>query len=93
MQGYSLSTSSISYNTGYYYTIADSNGKNLVTYSFEASLNSSLSLFTATGMVKGSSYTIKSSQTKPTDATTEWHGLYLGSSATGQSQVTSFTAK
>ena len=93
VQGYSLSTSSISYNTGYYYTIADSNGKNLVTYSFEASLNSSLSLFTATGMVKGSSYTIKSSQTKPTDATTEWHGLYLGSSATGQSQVTSFTAK
>ena len=93
VQGYYLSTSSISYNTGYYYTLSDSNGKNLVTYSFDASVNSSLSLFTATGMVKGSSYYVKSSQTKPTDATTEWHGLYLGSSATGTNSVTNFTAK
>lgn len=93
VQGYSLSTTSISYQTGRYYTLADSSGKNLVTYSFEASFSSSLSLFTATGMTKGSSYNIKYSTTKPTDATTEWHGLYLGSSATGTTQVTSFTAQ
>ena len=93
VQGYYLSTSSISYSTGYYYTLADSNGKNLVTYSFDASVSSTLSLFTATGMVKGNSYTVKSSQTKPSDATTEWHGLYLGSSATGSNSVTSFTAQ
>ena len=93
VQGYSLSTSSLSYSTGRYYTIADASGNNLVTYSFEASLSSTLSLFTATGMKSGSSYTVKYSTTKPTDATTEWHGLYLGSSATGQTQLTSFTAK
>lgn len=93
VQGYSLNTSSISYNTNRYYTLADSSGKNLVTYSVEASFSSNLSLFTATGMVKGSSYTLKYSTTKPTDATTEWHGLYLGSSAVGTTQVLSFTAK
>jgi hypothetical protein len=93
VQGYFLSTSSISYSTNRYYTLADSNGKNLVTYSVEASFSSSLSLFTATGMVKGSKYTIKYSTTKPADATTEWHGLYLGSSAEGTTQTTSFTAK
>lgn len=93
VQGYYLSTSSISYSTGRYYTLADSNGNNLVTYSFEASFSSSLSLFTATGMTKGSSYTIKYSTTKPSDATTEWHGLYLGSSAVGTTQALSFTAQ
>lgn len=93
VQGYSLNTSSVSYKTGNYYTLTNSSGNNLVTYSFEASFTSNLSLITATGMVKGSSYTIKSSTTKPTDATTEWHDLYLGSSATGSSQVLSFTAQ
>ena len=93
VQGYYLSTSSISYAANRYYTLADSSGKNLVTYSFEASVSSTLSLFTATGMTKGSSYTVKYSSTAPTDATTEWHGLYLGSSATGTTQVTSFTAQ
>lgn len=93
VQGYYLSTSSISYATNRYYTLADSSGKNLVTYSFEASVSSTLSLFTATGMTKGSNYTVKYSSTKPSDATTEWHGLYLGSTATGTTSVTSFTAQ
>lgn len=92
-QGYYLSTSSVSYSAGRYYTLADSSGKNLVTYSFPASLSSNLSLLTATGMVKGSSYTVKYSTTAPTDATTAFHGLYLGSSATGTSSVMSFTAQ
>ena len=93
VQGYYLSTSSISYSTGRYYTLADSSGKNLVTYSFEASVSSTLSLFTATGMTKGSNYTVKYSSAAPTDATTAWHGLYLGSTATGTTSVTSFTAQ
>ena len=92
-QGYTFVTNSISYTAQRYYTLADASGKNLVTYSFAASCSSSLALFTATGMVKGSTYTIKYSTTAPTDATTAWHGLYLGSSATGSSNVTSFTAK
>ena len=92
VQGYSLSTSSLSYSTGRYYTLADASGKNLVTYSFEASVSSTLSLFTATGMTKGSTYTVKYSTTAPTDAQTAWHGLYLGSSAQGSTQLTSFTA-
>lgn len=92
-QGYYFCTSSISYEANRYYTLADASGNNLVTYSFEASCSSSLALFTATGMVKGSSYNVKSSTTAPTDATTAWHGLYLGSSATGSNSVTSFTAQ
>lgn len=93
VQGYYLSTSSISYAPNRYYTLADASGNNLVTYSVEASFSSTLSLFTAKGMTRGSSYNVKYSNTKPTDATTEWHGVYLGSSATGSTQVTSFTAQ
>ena len=92
-QGYAFVTSSISYATGRYYTLADASDNNLVTYSFEASCNSNLALFTATGMVKGSKYYVKSSKTAPTDATTAWHGLYLGSSEKGSDSVTNFTAK
>ena len=93
-QGYTFYTSSVSYRTGNYYTLADASGKNLVTYSFEGNCSSSLALFTATGMVKGSSYNVKASTTAPTDATTAWHGLYIGSSATGTGNaVVSFTAK
>lgn len=93
VQGYYLSTSSLSYSTGRYYTIANSSGTNLITYSMEASLSSSLSLFTAKGMTKGQSYTVKYSTTAPTNATTAWHGVYLGSSHQGSSSFTSFTAQ
>ena len=92
-QGYAFVTNTISYAKDRYYTLADASGNNLVTYSFEASCSSSLALFTATGMVKNSSYNVKYSTTEPTDATTSWHGLYLGSSHQGTSSVTSFTAK
>ena len=86
-QGYAFVTSTISYKTGNYYTLADASDNNLVTYSFAANCSSSLTLFTATGMVKGSTYTVKSSTTEPTDATTAWHGLYLGSSHKGTTSV------
>ena len=92
-QGYAFVTSSVSYAPGRYYTLADASGNNLVTYSFAAACSSSLSLFTAKGMVKGSTYTVKYSTTAPTDATTAWHGLYLGSSAKGTTQAVSFTAQ
>ena len=64
-----------------------------MTYSFPASFSSTLALFTAKGMVKGTTYYVKYSTTAPTDATTAWHGLYLGSSAKGTTSVTSFSAK
>ncbi len=92
-QGYAFVTSTISYTTGRYYTLCDASSNNLVTYSFEASCSSSLALFTATGMVKNSTYYVKYSSSAPTDATTVWHGLYLGSTAKGTTSVTSFTAK
>ncbi len=95
-QGYYLTTNSISYQTGNYYSLVSSNSQNLVTYSFEANVSSNLALLTATGMVKGSSYSVRYNSTKPTDATTEWHGLYLGSSHTGDSNktaVSTFTAQ
>ena len=93
VQGYYLSTSTLSYSTGRYYTIANSSGTNLITYSVEAGFSSKLSLFTAKGMTKNQSYTIKYSTTAPTDATTAWHGVYLGSSHTGTTSFTSFTAQ
>ena len=92
-QGYAFVTSTISYTKGRYYTLADASGNNLVTYSFEGSCSSKLALFTATGMVKGSTYNVKYSTTEPTDATTAWHGLYLGSTHQGTSSVASITAK
>lgn len=92
-QGYNFYTSSISYSTGRYYTLADASGNNLVTYSFESNVNSTLALFTATGMKSGSSYSVKYSTSAPTNATTAWHGLYLGSNATGTTSVCTFTAK
>ena len=93
-QGYAFYTSSVSYQPNRYYTLADANGNNLVTYSFEGSCTSSLSLFTAKGMVKGSKYTVKYSTSAPTDATTAWHGLYLGSSHVGTTNaISSLTAK
>lgn len=92
-QGYVLLTNSISYSPSRFYTLSDASGTNLVTYQFAAACSSSLSLFTATGMVKGSTYNIKYSTSAPTDATTNWHGIYLGSTASGTTSVTSFTAK
>lgn len=92
-QGYAFVTSSISYQINRYYTLADASGNNLVTYSFEKACSSNLALFTATGMTKNAKYTVKYSTTEPTDATTAWHGLYLGSSHEGNVNVTSFTAK
>ncbi|MBR3067701.1 MAG: carbohydrate-binding domain-containing protein, partial [Prevotella sp.] len=93
-QGYYFCTSSISYAAGRYYTLADASGNNLVTYNFPASCSSNLALFTATGMTKGSTYSVKYSTTAPTDATTAWHGLYLGSSHKGTTNViSSFTAQ
>jgi len=92
-QGYAFVTSSISYAANRYYTLADNSDNNLVTYSFPASCNSTLALFTAKGMVKNSTYNVKYSNNAPTDATTAWHGIYLGSSHKGTTSVTSFTAK
>lgn len=89
-QGYYLNTNTMSYNTSYYYTLADANGNNLVTYKFPTSINSTLSLITAKGMVKGSKYYLTYSTTAPTDATTAFQGLYLGSCAKGTTEAKFF---
>lgn len=94
-QGYYFCTSSLTFSSGRYYVLGDSSGRNLVTFSFPATVSSNLALFTATGMVKGSSYNVRYLTSAPTDATTAFHGLYLGSSTTAPStnSVTSFTAQ
>ena len=93
-QGYAfLSRKPSSYAKGTYYTLSDASGNNLVTYSFEAAVTNNLSLITAKGMSKNGTYYIKSSTTAPTDATTAWHGIYLGSTASGTTSVTNFTAQ
>lgn len=92
-QGYILSTSSMSFAPNRYYTLADNTGNNLLTFSVEASFNSTMSLITATGMKASNSYTLKYSTTPPTDATTAWHGFYLGSSAQGSTLTSNLTAR
>ncbi len=89
-QGYYLNTSTMSYNSAYYYTLADAKGNNLVTYHFPTSISSSLSLITATGMVKGSKYYLTYSSSAPTDASDSFQGLYIGSSATGTTEAKYF---
>lgn len=92
-QGYYLSTSSLSYSTGRYYTFYNGTTSMGFTYSMEAGLSSSLSLFTCKGMTRGSSYNIKYSTSAPTGATMSWHGVYIGGTPQGsQSSFTSFTA-
>lgn len=91
-QGYCFVTSTINYTSGRYYTLADASGNNLVTYSFAGSCSSSLALFTVTEMVKGNTYNVKYSTIAPIDATTAWHGLYLGSTHQGTISVTTMTA-
>ena len=93
-QGYAFVTSSVKYKTGQYYTLSDNNDTNLVTYSFPADCSSSLSLITAKGMTKGQTYKVYSSTSEPKDATTAWHGFYLGSTLKGTTAViNSITAK
>lgn len=92
-QGYVLSTTSLSLQSGRYYTLSSSDGTNLFTFSLEASVSSSMSLISAAGMKSNTSYTLKYGTSAPTDATTEWHGFYLGSSAVGTTSVSTFTAK
>ena len=89
-QGYYFCTSTISYSANTYYTLADASGNNLVTYSLPTSVSSTLALFTAKGMVKGSKYYLWSSTSAPTDATTAFHGLYIGSSTKGSTEVKVF---
>jgi hypothetical protein len=92
-QGYSF-VGTVSYKANAYNTLADASGNNLVTFMFPVSINSKCTLITAKGMTSGAKYTVKSSTTAPTDATVAWHGLYIGSSATGTtSVVNTFTAK
>jgi len=92
VQGYSF-PGSASFKANAYNTLADASGNNLITFMFPVSVSSTCTFITAKGMVKNSKYTVKSSTTAPTDATTAWHGVYLGSSHTGSTSVLSFTAK
>lgn len=95
-QGYNFYTNTYNFQTGKYYTLSNSNGAggtNMVTFSFEANCNSSLSLITATGMVSGNTYYVKYGTQAPTDPTTEFHGIYLGGTSSASTQAFSFTAQ
>ena len=93
-QGYAILSTPSSYQANKYYTLADSNGNNLMTYKFDATCSNKHSIITAKGMTKGNTYSIKYSSTEPTDATESFHGVYLGSTAVGtDTAVSSFTAQ
>ena len=91
-QGYYWLTGK-SFSETNYYTLADASNNNIFTIKLPCSVSSSYSLISAPQMVKGSTYTLKSSTTAPTDATSEFEGFYLGSSAKGTTAVASFTAQ
>jgi len=96
VQGYKFYTSSYSFQTGRYYTLSNTNGSggtNMVTFSFAANVNSTLSLITATGMVSGQTYYVKYGTQAPTNPTTDFHGLYLGGTSSASTQAFSFTAQ
>lgn len=90
-QGYAF-PGTVSFKSNVYNTLADASGNNLVTFQLPVDIKSTCTFITATGMVSGSKYTVRSSGTAPTDATTVWHGLYLGSTAVGTTSVATFTA-
>ncbi len=95
-QGYKFYTSSYSFQAGRYYTLSNTSGAggtNMVTFSFESNCSSTLALITATGMVSGSTYYVKYGTAAPTDATTAFHGLYLGGTSSASTQAFSFTAQ
>lgn len=94
VQGYYLynNSSGMTLSKDTYYTIADASGNNLITFSPEGSVTTKLSLFTAKGMTSGKAFTIKYNTTAPTNATTTWHGIYLGSTHTGTTTLLSQTA-
>ena len=95
-QGYKFYTSSYTFQTGRYYTLSNSNGSggtNMVTFSFESNVSSSLALITATGMVSGNTYYVKYGTQAPTNPTTAFHGLYLGGTSSASTQAFSFTAQ
>ena len=85
-QGYAF-PGTVSFKANVYNTLSDASGNNLVTFRLPAAINSSCTFITATGMVSGQKYNIKSSTAEPTDAATAWHGLYIGSSAEGTTTV------
>ncbi|MBO5541746.1 MAG: carbohydrate-binding domain-containing protein [Muribaculaceae bacterium] len=94
-QAYYLSTSSLSYQTGRYYSILPSSSSTspMFTYYFESGCSSSLSLFTAKGMTSGTTYYVKSSTSAPTGTTNSFHGVSIGGTTSGSlTQLTSFTA-
>ena len=93
-QGYDWLTGK-SFSETNYYTLADASDNNIfiIKLPSNCNVNSSYSLISAPQMVKGSTYTLKSSTTAPTDATSEFEGFYLGSSAVGTTSVASFTAQ
>ncbi len=96
VQGYKFYTSNYNFQTGRYYTLSNTNGSggtNMVTFSFAANVNSSLSLITATGMVSGQTYYVKYGTQAPTNPTTDFHGLYLGGTSSASTQAFSFTAQ
>ena len=96
VQGYYFYTSSVTFQTGKYYTVSNqsgSGGTNYVTFSFEANCSSNLALITATGMAHNSTYYVKSGNTAPTNPTTAFHGLYIGGTSSASTQVFSFTAQ
>lgn len=92
-QGYAFVTSSINFQSGNYYSLANSEGDNLVTFSLEGNVSSKNSFFTASSMQKGKTYSLKYSTDEPTGASTSFHGVMLGCNMTNEKTLTSFTAK
>lgn len=92
-QGYSFVTNSVSYSSSNYYTLADNSGSNVFTFKLPTNVSSTLSLISAPQMKSGTTYTIKSGSSVPTDYDEVFNGFYFGSSASGTSSITSFSAK
>lgn len=90
-------TGSYAINSGSYYSIEDNSGN--VLFGFQAktgivSNRNSLSIISAPGMSKGSSYVIKSGSSAPTATSDNWNNyITLGGQSTATTSVKTFTTK
>jgi hypothetical protein len=83
--------SNISLTKNQYLSVNSSDGTNVFTFKIPFSMNGCYSLMTSPNFSVGSTYSVTTGSSEPTDATESWNGLYLGSSDKGTGSLSSFT--
>lgn len=83
--------SNISLTKNQYLSVNSSDGTNVFAFKIPFSMSGCYFLMTSPNFSVGSTYSVTTGSSEPTDATDVWNGLYLGSSSKGTSTLASFT--